>query len=120
MTNQTQSSENTFSFRQIDLRRRGRTRETIIQGFLFLCGFLSIFVTFGIIYELGKESLLFFGNQQWSSTNKPLAAAIDDQQTAFEIGTQGTAIQEEAVYRIENEIIFVENVAGAQQNPPSG
>jgi len=120
MTNQTQSSENTFSFRQIDLRRRGRTRETIIQGFLFLCGFLSIFVTFGIIYELGKESLLFFGNQQWSSTNKPLAAAIDDQQTAFEIGTQGTAIQEEAVYRIENEVIFVETVAGTQVTAQRG
>src|SRR3990172_5230894 len=120
MTIPTQSSDRSFTSKHIDLRRRGRIREAIIQGFLFLCGFLSIFATFGIIYELGKESLLFFGNQQWSSTNKPLAAAIDDQQTAFEIGTQGTAIQEEAVYRIENEVIFVETVAGTQVTAQRG
>ncbi|MEX1248771.1 MAG: phosphate ABC transporter permease subunit PstC [Anaerolineales bacterium] len=96
----------------LDLRRRRRTRETIIQGFLFLCGFLSIFITFGIIYELGKESFLFFGNQQWSSTNKPLAAAIDAQQTVFEVGTQGSVIAEEHVYRIENEVVYLESVDG--------
>jgi phosphate transport system permease protein len=95
-----------------DLRRRARTRETIIQGFLFLCGFISIFITFGIIYELGKESLLFFGNQQWSSTNKPLATAIDAQQTVFEVGPAGTPLHEGAVYRIENEVIFLSQVEG--------
>ncbi|MEX2161527.1 MAG: phosphate ABC transporter permease subunit PstC [Anaerolineales bacterium] len=95
-----------------DLRRRRRTRETIIQGFLFLCGFLSIFITFGIIYELGKESYLFFGNQQWSSTNRPLAAGIDAQQTVFEVEPQGAAIQEGGVYRIESEILFLDSVEG--------
>lgn len=95
-----------------DLRRRTRTREAIIQGFLFLCGFLSIFITFGIIYELGKESLLFFGKQQWASTNKPLAAAIDAQQTSFELGTVGTALQPDALYKIENEIIHIDSISG--------
>ncbi len=34
--------------------------ETIIQSLLFLSGFFSIFTTVGIVYELGKEALLFF------------------------------------------------------------
>jgi phosphate transport system permease protein len=44
----------------INLRRRPRLGETIIQGLLFFSGFFSIFTTLGIVYELGKEALLFF------------------------------------------------------------
>jgi len=44
----------------INLRRRPRWGETIIQSLLFFSGFFSIFVTIGIVYELGKEALLFF------------------------------------------------------------
>lgn len=44
----------------INLRRRPRVGETIIQGLLFFSGFFSIFITLGIVYELGKEALLFF------------------------------------------------------------
>lgn len=43
-----------------DLRRRPRWGETLIQGLLFFSGFFSIFTTLGIVYELGKEALLFF------------------------------------------------------------
>ena len=43
-----------------NLRRKTRWGETIIQGLLFFSGFFSIFVTLGIVYELGKEALLFF------------------------------------------------------------
>ena len=42
------------------LAKRRRPSETVIQGFLFLCGAISIFTTIGIVYELGKEALLFF------------------------------------------------------------
>lgn len=42
------------------LRGRRRWGETIIQGLLFFSGFVSIFTTLGIVYELGKEALLFF------------------------------------------------------------
>ena len=42
------------------LRRRPRWGETIIQSLLFFSGFFSIFTTLGIVYELGKEALLFF------------------------------------------------------------
>jgi phosphate transport system permease protein len=43
-----------------DLRRRPRWGELSIQILLFLSGFFSIFTTLGIVYELGKEALLFF------------------------------------------------------------
>lgn len=42
------------------LRRRRRPLESLIQGFLFICGAISILTTVGIVYELGKEALLFF------------------------------------------------------------
>ncbi|RPJ28099.1 MAG: phosphate ABC transporter permease subunit PstC [Chloroflexi bacterium] len=50
------------SFPKRDSRLRGRRRigEAIIQGLLFFSGFVSIFTTLGIVYELGKEALLFF------------------------------------------------------------
>jgi phosphate transport system permease protein len=43
-----------------NLRRKTRWGETIVQGLLFFSGFFSIFTTLGIVYELGKEALLFF------------------------------------------------------------
>lgn len=42
------------------LQKKNRPGEQFIQGLLFLCGAISIATTIGIIYELGKESLLFF------------------------------------------------------------
>ena len=42
------------------LKRRIRPGEAVIQGLLFFSGFFSIFTTIGIVYELGKEALLFF------------------------------------------------------------
>jgi len=44
----------------INLKRKHRWGETIIQALLFFSGFFSIFTTLGIVYELGKEALLFF------------------------------------------------------------
>ncbi len=44
----------------INLRRRPRWGEIVIQALLFFSGFFSIFTTLGIVYELGKEALLFF------------------------------------------------------------
>ena len=42
------------------LRRRRRPRERFIVAGLFLAGAVSIAVTIGIVWELGKEALLFF------------------------------------------------------------
>jgi phosphate transport system permease protein len=48
--------------RSIDLRKRRRLSESAIQGFLFVCAALSILTTLGIVYVLGRESLLFFAD----------------------------------------------------------
>ena len=48
----------------LDLRRRRRQGERLIQGFLFFCGAFSILTTVGIVYVIGKEALLFFGNPE--------------------------------------------------------
>lgn len=49
---------------QFDLRHKPRVSESIIQGFLFLCGAISILTTLGIVVVLGRESLLFFSNEE--------------------------------------------------------
>lgn len=46
----------------VNLQRKIRPTETIIQAFLFFCGVVSILTTIGIVFELGKEAWLFFGN----------------------------------------------------------
>ena len=48
------------------LRRRSRPGELLIRVALFLCGVVSIATTLGILYELGKESLLFFQDDRVS------------------------------------------------------
>ncbi len=46
--------------RELDLRKRPRFGESLIQGFLWLCSAISILTTVGIIFVLGREALLFF------------------------------------------------------------
>lgn len=53
---------------QPDLARRPRLGEGAIQAFLFFCGAVSILTTLGIVYELGKEALLFFSSSGASLT----------------------------------------------------
>jgi phosphate transport system permease protein len=50
------------NFRQFDLKKKFRPSESVIQALLFLAGILSVFTTIAIVYELGKEALLFFTN----------------------------------------------------------
>jgi phosphate transport system permease protein len=45
---------------QLNLKKRPRIFETLIQGLLFVFGAVSILTTVAIIYELLRESLLFF------------------------------------------------------------
>lgn len=47
----------------IDLSRKPRLGETLVRGFLFLCGFISVFTTLGIVIILGRESILLFSNE---------------------------------------------------------
>ncbi|HJS72246.1 MAG TPA: phosphate ABC transporter permease subunit PstC [Acidimicrobiia bacterium] len=48
------------------LKRRTRPGDLAIRGFLFFCGVVSVATTIGILYELGKESWLFFSDPQVS------------------------------------------------------
>ena len=50
--------------RTLDLRKKPRLGEGVIQALLFLAGILSIFITLAIVYELGKEAWLFFGDPE--------------------------------------------------------
>lgn len=95
------------------LKRKPRLRELVIQAILFLCGLFSIFVTVGIIYELGKESLLFFGRTQWERTNKPLAADISPLDTHIQVGSVGAAAQPGDMLRLDDEIILLTDVDGS-------
>jgi len=49
-----------------NLKRRSRPGETIIQGFLLVCGAISILTTIGIVFVLGEESWLFFQSSEVS------------------------------------------------------
>lgn len=48
------------------LIRRHRPGELAVRGLLFVCGAISIAVTAGILWELGKEALLFFRDDRVS------------------------------------------------------
>jgi phosphate transport system permease protein len=90
-----------------DLRRRPRLKEALIQGFLFLCGALSILTTVGIVYELGKESLNFFTRQLWEDTNKQLIVDIGAEITAFEVVESGKVLQVGEIIRISDEVMRI-------------
>ena len=92
------------------LRKRPRVGESLIQAFLFLCGILSVFTTIGIVYELSKESLLFFTRQQWESTNKPIVEDIEATWTSFEVGTSGSAVDIGDTVRLEHEVMLVTDI----------
>lgn len=53
---------NNNNIRPLDLKKKKRIGESLIQSLLFVAGILSIFITVAIVYELGKEAWLFFGN----------------------------------------------------------
>ncbi len=50
----------------LQLKRRSRIGESVIKFFLLACGAVSIFTTIGLVFELGKESWLFFGSEEVS------------------------------------------------------
>ncbi len=47
----------------LGLGKQVRPGESVIQGFLFLCGFMTIFTTIAIIVVLGRESLLLVNSK---------------------------------------------------------
>lgn len=94
------------------LRRKPRPNEVFIQGFLFLCGAISILTTIGIVYELGKESLNFFLKVQWEDINKQIAAPLLPDATETETTTSGSGLAVGDVIRIQAEEMRVLSMAG--------
>jgi len=97
----------------VSLRRRFRIGETVIQSFLFLCAVISILTTLGIIYELGKESLLFFTRQQWEQTNRVLIAGVDVGETLLDVTTSGSSLRDGQIIRISGEVMRVNGFDGS-------
>jgi phosphate transport system permease protein len=96
----------------LDLSKRFRLKEVIIQAFLFFCGALSILTTIGIVYELGNESLNFFTRRSWENANKRIAIAVDAQTDTLEVGTSGFRLEEGQIIRIQNEIMQISAIDG--------
>jgi ABC-type phosphate transport system permease subunit len=117
---------NSKSDQPMDLSKRRRLGETIIQAFLFFCGALSIFTTIGIVYGLAKESLTFFTRTQWEDTNKVLIAPINAEIEKFELSSSGGSLQIDDIIRINEEIMVITGtdgdkvvvVRGAQNTTP--
>lgn len=87
----------------MDLKKKRRIGETIIQILLFLAGAISILVTVGIVYELGTESMLFFTRKQWETTNKVITQIVEPGFTEFNVSESGSTINEGDLIRIRNE-----------------
>ena len=93
--------------RSNDLRKRRRFGETLIQGWLFIAGVISILTTIGIVYELGKESASFFTRQLWEQTNRSLVYQLDQTSTELPLYSTGLALSPGDMIRIEEEIMEI-------------
>ena len=71
-------------------------------------------VTIGIVYELGKEALLFFTHQQWEVPNKITITSIEPAWITFEVSSSGSEITEGMVIRVNDEIMLVTEAQGDQ------
>ncbi len=93
----------------LDLRRKFKWHEALIQLALFACGLLSIFTTIGIILVLGNESIAFFTRDQWVNSNRAILNDMDERATSLRIqpGKALEAIAESEVIRIGQEIMEV-------------
>jgi phosphate transport system permease protein len=75
----------------LNLGKRPRLHENLIQLFLLACGLLSILTTVGIIWVLLQEALGFFNRELWENSNRNISHAIDAEQTSFRTSREGRA-----------------------------
>ena len=95
--------------RSLDLKRRFKIHEVVIQASLFACGLLSIFTTIGIILVLGNESISFFTRDQWVNTNRAILSDIDESDTvvAVEPGKALESVEAGGIIRVGQEVLEV-------------
>ena len=98
----------------IDLTRRSRPLENLIQGFLFFCGAVSILTTIGIVTVLGRESLSFFTRRAWEQTNKTVVQTVDDAQNSFAVSQSGSALEAGDTIRLNKEIMTILGIQGQE------
>jgi phosphate transport system permease protein len=91
----------------MNLKKKRRVGESLIYVFLILSSALSILVTFGIIFELGTESIPFFTRKQWEGTNKEIIQDIEPGSTEIIVSEAGAPIREDDLIRLGNEEIRV-------------
>lgn len=94
----------------MNLKKKRRIGESIIQGFLFLSGALSILITIGIVIELGTESMLFFTRKQWERTNKEIIQDISPESTEFKVSESGAILEAGDLIRLREEEMRVVEV----------
>jgi phosphate transport system permease protein len=94
------------------LRGRPRVGESLIKGFLFLCGILSIFTTLAIVFILLEESVAFFSRTQWQNTNKAIAADVAPADELIQVFASGAALAAGDVIRLNAEIMRIEQIDG--------
>ncbi|HJS28193.1 MAG TPA: phosphate ABC transporter permease subunit PstC [Anaerolineales bacterium] len=102
-----------ISKKTIDLRKRPRKTEGVIQTFLYFCGMLSILTTIGIVLVLTRESVAFFTDQQWEETNKRLASTIGPADTLLLV-EGGKDIETGEIIRISDEHMEVVGIGEGQ------
>lgn len=107
-----QSSKPKDTSPAINLRRKRRPGETVIQTLLFLAGAFSILTTIGIVYELGKESMNFFTRELWEQSNKQLQVYIDETTTEFFVSESGHALAAGEIIRIDKEDMQISTMDG--------
>ncbi|MCY3780509.1 MAG: phosphate ABC transporter permease subunit PstC [Chloroflexi bacterium] len=95
--------------RSLNLTRRFKAHEVLIQFCLFACGLLSIFTTIGIILVLGNESIAFFTRDQWVNTNRAIFSDMDESAAVFTVepGKALEAIRVGGAIRVGQEVMEV-------------
>lgn len=113
----------TYDPSSIDLRRKLRIHEAVIQALLFLCGLLSILTTVGIVGVLLSQSLQFFNQVSWDETQRTIAEPIDAEQTILRLSDSGGSIGERLM-RAEGEwmevVEFLPNAITVQETGTGG
>jgi phosphate transport system permease protein len=98
----------------VDLSRRTRWGERVIQTLLLLCAVLSIFVTVGIVYELARESLNFFTRRLWEDTNKRIVAEIDESTGTLSVSEGGFTLREGDIVRLDGEAMEIVSLSSGE------
>ena len=99
---------------EIRLQKKPRITESIIQGFLFLAGAISILTTIGIVWVLGRESINFFTRLSWEETNKVVASQVGEADIIIKLEEGGRTVKPGQLIRLgqSEEYMLITEVDG--------